>query len=80
MHSQIKKAFKNHDTACDELRGVIKQIYPIGSIIWVELGNHKITVEITGYGWNYKARPGEIEGVNVETRKRRTFYPDQIII
>ena len=79
MLDEVKQVLDSHGEACDRLLEIVKEKYPVGRLIYVELGGHRLVIEITGYGWNYSRRPGEILGINYSTNKKRTFYLDDIV-
>lgn len=78
-HEDLVKANDAIKEAQLSLQALIKGVYPIGATVDVQMGGHRVTVEITGHNGAYWAGAGDLHGVNVKTGKTRRFHFGQII-
>jgi 3D (Asp-Asp-Asp) domain-containing protein len=63
MNERIKKAEDQYEAAAKKLIAVVKEVYPIGSLLYVKLGGNYLTVEVSGYEDAWWYRPGLIKGM-----------------
>ena len=77
--STIKKAEADRTEAAERLIAEVTKTYPVGILVDVEIGNHFVTVEITGHSDSHWYQPGRISGRNIKTGCTRSFDHSQIL-
>ena len=79
MNEQIKAAQDARQAAAENLIEVTRQAYPVGTKLNVRIGQHIITVEVTGHRTSWWCDPGQMYGFNVITGSHRSFSPSQVL-
>lgn len=72
MNTQIESAVKKYDDAAKDLVSTIKDQYPLGTLLEVEIGRSTLTISVIGYG-SWWATPEYLRGTNIDTGKVRKF-------
>lgn len=56
------------------LVATLKAVYPVGTVVLVNLGRAQVRVRITKHARAYWYEPGVLAGLNVKTGKLRQFH------
>ncbi|RVD77065.1 hypothetical protein [Pseudomonas koreensis] len=79
MNEKIEAAKKAYQEAAENLIEVVREVYPVGTKLNVQIGTPIITIEVTGHNGSWWYEPGQIYGFNVITGKKRSFSPSQVM-
>jgi len=79
VNEKIKAAKKAHQEAAENLIAVVREVYPVGTKLNVQIGIPVLTIKVTGHSTAWWCDPGQMIGINVITGKNRTFSPSQVL-
>ena len=77
--NDLKELYRKRREITLAIMHKIKEMYPIGMLVSVQLGGHELVIRVTGYNKCWWSRLDEIYGVSNKTGKPRTFVPYDII-
>ena len=60
------------------LVAVLKDAYPVGSMVKAQLGRSIVSIEVTSHARAFWSEPGNITGFNTKTGSVRNFHFSQI--